>query len=407
MPLKTKRTILSEVLILSVGFFFGFLLLKNIHTGDYPAHIALTEKLSDMGYIFTLPHTLFAKLVIIIRTILPLGFLARINPYLSGNIDKYSYEFSAIVLLSLAYTITALIIFKRAKKELENKDIRNSFLIATAITATILVVGPVFVFTAPESIYLGYIAPNIYHNPTFILLRPLALLLFFTIADHFLTRANWKVLIFAAVLVFLATTAKPNFTLTILPAIYVVYIIFYVRKTKEINWWLLIFAVSLTGVIVLGAQYFMTYSENSTNSIVFSPFTTFLEYSPNHTVLIIKIFMSIIFPLSVTILYWKNVSRNLPFQLGWTNFIVGIMIALFFMEDQRSYHGNFVWGPMIGIFILFVVAVIFYIPNLMQKHNLDKSCWLDYLPLFILVGHVICGIRYIVIASMGNILLMT
>ncbi|MCA9904323.1 MAG: hypothetical protein KC547_10730, partial [Anaerolineae bacterium] len=51
---------------------------------------------------------------------------------------------------------------------------------AAGLSAALHVVGPIMLLTLlNQNMYFGYVTPHTYHNPTSILLKPLALLLFF------------------------------------------------------------------------------------------------------------------------------------------------------------------------------------------------------------------------------------
>lgn len=390
--------------LLAISILFFYVTYKQINTGDYPTHIKLSKDLAEFGFIRGFSHTLFAKLVILFRTIFPFGFFSTTSQFLQEFIYEHSYDISAIIVVTMAHIASAIIIWMKARKKLLENNIKHSEILSCFITLIVIIVGPIFVFTLPENIYLGYFAPNIYHNPTSILLKPLALIWFFLITDYLFSKTDIKIFVYTVIIVFLAAVAKPNFSLTILPALVIVYFVFYLRYTKSINWPLVVGGMFIVSIAVLTAQYWIAYASDGSNKIIFSPFSSLLSYSPNIFLVILKIFMSVPFPLYITIYYWKVVSKEFQFRLGWTNFIIGSLISVLFMEESHFWHGNFIWGPMIGSFILFVITGIYYFSDFFGKVQRKELVWNDLFPTVLLLVHFFCGLIYFSLSLQGKLI---
>jgi hypothetical protein len=247
--------------------------------------------------------------------------------------------------------------------------------------------APVFLlWFLDQEMYLGYVGINSYHNPTIILLRPLALMQFIYALRCFdpgpLPKINIPI---AAVISLLATYAKPNFAICLLPAIALIALYKMIRK-ETVNLAFLLYGFVVPMIIVLVWQLWMTYTGSDSTHVIFSPFGVMSFYSGY---LLPKFLLSILFPLLVTILYWKQAIRYLPLILAWLVFIFGSFYTYFIAESgSRFKDGNFTWSGEIALFILFIVSTLFFVevpksPN--PSKIVGKTFW---------ALHAIAGMAY-------------
>ena len=205
----------------------------------------------------------------------------------------------------------------------------------------------------------GYIGIISYHNPTIILLRPLALLQFIYALRCFKAAPLSKINIaFAALISLLATFTKPNFAICLLPAIALIVLYKMVRK-EVVNLRFLVFGFLIPMIFMLAWQFWMTYTGGDSSHVVFSPLGVMSGYS---NYLLPKFLLSILFPLLVTVLYWKDATHNLQLIFAWLIFIFGSFFTYFIAESgPRFGDGNFTWGGEIALFVLFAVSTLFFI----------------------------------------------
>ena len=382
----------KSLIILSVAIvlIFGIVIYRQLPVGDYQHHLDWARELADKGYIYRPPNNLFQNLVVITRPLLPFRVFTIISPYLKNIIDKRSYDMVALLLMLMALVVTALVIYKRFKDILDESGKKSVPWWLIGLTLVPMLVGPIFFFTMPERTYLGYVTGNVYHNPTIILLRPLAIATFFLGFQQLYARPTWKPIVLGAILLALATQAKPNFTLTFLPAI-ALFSLFDLKRFRSINWWYVFIALALPAGLILAEQYFMTYTGSNGDSIILAPFQAILQYVPNVGTEFLFILLSISFPLAFTVLCWKQLRGEKTILLAWLNFLVGLTIALLFTEVAEQHALNFWWGPMVGLYILFIETIgqslklgIF---NFRDKNKLAIKLSLTG----ILLLHLICG----------------
>ncbi len=253
---------------------------------------------------------------------------------------------------------------------------------------TLVVVAPV---VAPSLLdgayYLGYIGLANYHNPTVHVLRPFALLLFI-IALRVLQpahRPGW-LLLAAALLMAGATFLKPSYTVTMLPALGLM-VLAALHYRRPIHWHLLVFGLGIPAALLLSLQYLITYIQSEPGGgIALAPFTAaslMSGYLP------LKFLMSIFFPLVVTGMNLKKAARDPEMILAWLSFAAGAAQFYLFIElGSRYYHGNFLWGAQITLFILFAACGRFL---LRLEGEASRRQWIQYA---VFLPHLLAGIAY-------------
>ncbi|MCL4531090.1 MAG: hypothetical protein M1282_16995 [Chloroflexi bacterium] len=231
---------------------------------------------------------------------------------------------------------------------------------AVGIVLGISIAAPVsLLWFKDHAFYLGYVGIVSYHNPTIILLRPLALLQFIYALRGFTLPPPSKAEIFVAILLsLLSTFAKPNFAICLLPAIALI-ALFKIFRKETAHLTFLIFGFIAPTAMVLAWQFLMTYRGGDSSHVIFSAFGVMSTYSGY---LLPKFLLSILFPLAVAILYWKQASHNLQLILAWLVFAFGSFFTYFLAESgPRFKDGNFTWSGEIALFVLFAVSTIFFL----------------------------------------------
>jgi hypothetical protein len=364
------------VSVMLFGFVFWRLatVWKSSDHPDFAQHLKWVNQLVVDGHL--LPHPLY-------------HLLSALAWKLSGTSLETACYFTVPVLASL---ISACSIFFILFKANPNFGTRTP-LLTSVFALGLSIVAPINFWSWPEHLYLGYFSSTVYHNPTYLVLKPVALLLFFQLTA--VSRPSMARFAVLCILTVLCGLAKPNFNLVLLPVLSGVWVFNFVRS-RFVQLQPELLSVVVPAVLVLAWQFKIAYQDPSEagSGIIFAPFVVARSYS-NHVFL--KSLTSIAFPLTVLMLYFKEARSYAPLRLAWLSF--GSSILFFFLLAEagpRMYHANFAWGVHICTFILFVASVMFLLKASGQgpetegrkKDTRLRPCiWLGVL-------HVLCGLAF-------------
>lgn len=309
---------------------------------DYLIHMGLAEKMISSGKIVT-PHFLLQLGVVAVAAILPMAV-----------------QTATLSLLLMSVSATALVVVRNLAREISS-PFRLSYL-----TAALLLAAPVAIlFPLDNHLYLGYISTNVFHNPTILLLKPLALLSFgygVTALDNNKTplKQSW---LLCAIMTIACALTKPSFTICILPAM--ASLSLYRLFSKEpLNRTLLLSGFFLPAILVLVLQFRMTYGADQlqgvysgSSQIIFAPLAVMQSYS---SWLFAKLLLSLTFPLALLLCYFRSATRDTGLLLAWLAFLFGAAYTYLLAESgPRMFQGNFSWSGQITLFILFVYSAMF------------------------------------------------
>jgi hypothetical protein len=229
-----------------------------------------------------------------------------------------------------------------------------------------------------------------YHNPTSIMLRPVAILQFILALSCFRERSSpWSLVLLAAFLSILGIYIKPNYALCLLPALGLI-ALYRLFKRQTVNWRMLLLGFALPSVAILFLQYLFVYTNpGSDKAVIILPFASM---SARSGYLLPKFFLSIAFPLLVGILFFKEAVKDDRFHLAWAAFFVGMLYTYFFAEAGESFAAlNFVWGGHFATWILFGLCLLL----LIEKASTSKK-WKTWTAALVAGLHIISGIIYFV-----------
>lgn len=310
---------------------------------DFVIHAKVADKMAKTGSLLT-PHFLFQALQI------PLAQL------LFGN-----YLLAETLVAITAAAVTAVVI----QRFLDNEVYSPALLL---LPLFLLLASPILLPAFYDGhLYFGFLGINVFHNPTILLLKPLALVSFSYAATYSRggNRATPLQTSIACLVTILAATAKPSFTICIIPALMLMTAILLLRRTRP-DWTMLIVGFILPSIVILLFQYVFTYSNAQVNgvyegksSIALAPFLVMGAIS---SLLPLKFFCSALFPLVAIICFPGAANRDRDLQLAWIAFFFGAAYSYLLAEPgPRILHGNFLWSGQITLFILFVVSTRFLI----------------------------------------------
>jgi hypothetical protein len=365
------------LLIGSVGFGLALLGQFSYSFADYQGHVAVSLRLGETGVLDN-PHILFNFLIVVLAKALPFlgyihaGFIVSIIVYLFGAVVVYIFVRPAVP----GYG-------------------RKASLLTLLLTFCLLIVAPISFFTlAQRNLYGGYIAPNALHNPTVILLKPFALLVFALVVP--LLRGvrplgTWTLFV-TMLLVILSIFAKPSYLMCLLPVVVVVGAYRLIRR-EQVEVAILVVGLIIPTIILLLVQYFHAFYVSEfigETNVIIEPLAGVLPYAPTHGWLVLKFMLSIAFPLAVYGLYYKEALKDNVFNLAVLTFGSATAQMYILAEDGvHAAHGNFWWGAQVTLFILFIIATKFLLRQTVMQRD-----WRFQICVAVLTLHVICGIIF-------------
>lgn len=307
---------------------------------DYGSHVRFAQQLLDGQSLdpLTLSHPM-------LQLILAAMHLVTLN--------KLGLYASLIILQVLVQVLTALILYGWFGKA----DRKDWDWLRAGAAVTLTFVAPVMLLAFQDGFfYYGYIGLANYHNPTIHLLKPVALLsLIYAIRAAGGEHSNWRDISLAALWITLSTWIKPNYVLSILPAMGLVAIIRRLQG-RRLDWKMLIFGFALPGIVMLFIQWLIAYPFGDPGEgIILAPFLVEGSYSSN---LALKFILSSLFPLLVLFIARRSLLEDSSLLVGWVGFLAGAAQFYLLAEGgQRMFDGNFRWSGQIMLFLLFAVAV--------------------------------------------------
>ena len=369
---KILPLITAIVTLVFVPIFFAEVYVGTKSDSDFPAHLlwAMDIKSGKPIPAYVTAHAAWQYLVLALNTTFGLSF-----------------ENAELLAITFCIGCTIAVLLWWFWPALKKAKLSISQMIGVVLGVNIA--APVFLmWFLDREMYLGYVGVTSYHNPTIILLRPLVLLQFIYALQCFESKPLPKINVpIAALISLLATFAKPNFAICLLPAIALVALYKMIHK-ESVNLAFLVYGFVLPMVLMLLWQLWMTYVGDDTAHVIFFPFGVMNTYSDY---LLPKFFLSILFPLVVTILYWKQASRDLPKILAWLIFIFGSFYTYFIAESgPRFTDGNFTWSGEIALFVLFAISTLFFI-KVPKSPDFSKIAGETFWAL-----HVVAGVIYYV-----------
>jgi hypothetical protein len=343
---------------------------------DLPYHVDRINPIITGQYY--LPHSFFHYLVYYIHLI-----FAEFSLHTSMlNIAIWLLSALIVIILDITYRIFV------ARVDKEHHKLTLLF-----ASVSLIFVTPIYLWFFNKNLYLGQWSPNIWHNPTILLLKPFAIVtLFFTIiyfSENQIFNKIWVKILFS-LFIALSTWAKPSFVISFIPATYL-YLFFYHKKIFKsfVNASLLF----LPTIAVLALQFLQTYSQDiqSTNdlrdTIVFTFFGVTKLYSPN---VFISLLLAIAFPLFLLIVDFKNCLKDQYLMLSWLNTVIAYLYASFLAEKFKFDQGAFTFGYSLALLLLFIFSLIHFLK--FYHYNKAKFSYICLTLLFSL--HLCSGIYY-------------
>ena len=321
---------------------------------DYTRHLAFAEKMYQTHQL-VVPQVLFHFLII--------GVV---------EVAGTSFQSAALLVLGVSYGLTGLLLYRETARVLvaaqsSRQALWGGALAALVLGLAVLFMQPILKPDVPHIYQIGYLWAEPYGSPTYSLMKPLALASAVS-ALAFLTSATTSrfAVMTAAIATATGALAKPSFVICLMPAV----VILGALRSKDheaVDWTAITLGLLAPGAVIVLLEYYLSYSGFGPqgiyrNAVVFAPLRFFKDHGVRY--LPEKLALSMAFPASVYLLYWKYARRDLPLNFALLLFAFGTGYGVFLAEAQNSSHGNFLWGAYITLFIFYLFSAIFLVRQL-------------------------------------------
>lgn len=334
------------------------------YSSDLPAHIHAGLQ----------PGSTYSLMYVI------LGFLWKL-PHRCFFISMMLTLFS---LLSIYFTFILL-------RYLVNGEISKEKLYLAALICNMSM--PVYVPGINEHRYLGMLTFNLYHNSTYIAMKPfalLSLLLFFRLFRKYrVTKISFLEWFCFSASLFLATWFKPSFTLAFSFCMLVVMMFDFIKgRGKNILNYLIFGTTVIPALGLMLWQKVQLFDDSS--KIAFGFFKVWSIYTKNPYA---GMLLSVSFPLVVLIFNIRDLIKDKIYGFGWLLGSFNIAVYAFVYETGgRMNHGNFGWGAQFAIGVLFIISMY----KFLSKVNITTAYRLMIVSA-VLGMHVLSWVSYYVV----------
>lgn len=317
----------------------------------------------------------------------------------------------AIVLAVVLFNVLGMIIVKRIfDKQTGTK------LLATGSTFCLFFLSMIYSdvfksFGLPYK-YRGVYSPNPWQNATYMAARPFMIIAFvycaITLATYEkdfekgnkLSKDQLTNYIIFAVALLIATMAKPSYTLVHMGAVGLVMVYrFFKNKCKTFRQTLIMGLFYVPTIIDMLYQYTSEFTGKSgigvEQGIGIGLFKVWGYYVGNIPLAII---LGTAFPILVLVFHHKMIKTDEQFRLSWQIYLMGFaMAAVFYEKGDRINHGNFMWGYICGLCLVFFTSIILLLKDtkeFMLGEKLGKQAAILTIQWILLAIHTLMGLKY-------------
>ena len=307
------------------------------------------------------------------------------------NIDR---EFVAVFLYSVFIAVSYVIclVYWRQNNKATKADIAKTVILGFLFFLTQAIYVPAF----NPSLYLGQGSINIWHNPTYAIVKPLGIIAFMLVVKlleavnekkKILFTRNWWILL---VLMIFCNLAKPSFSQVFIPGIGIYMIIDIIRtKGKSFIKHFQIACAFIPATILLFVQAFVTIN----TTMGFKWLEIWGIFSKN---VFVSVLLLMAFPFYMLIWRWREL-KHIDVRLSCFIFLAGFFEAAFLFENNlRKYDGNMFWGYYLGALFLWLSTMrvlLDFVGTWNKASKKDKIMCVVAFMLF--AAHLGAGIYYI------------
>lgn len=278
---------------------------------------------------------------------------------------------------------------------------KRRFALTIMTTIALLFVGAIYISVYNPAPYYGQGSPNIWHNPTYIAIKPIALISCYLLYIMLRRRqAKTGMCVAYAVLTVVGLALKPSFFQVQAPAVFLFLIIDFALN-RDWRFDVRIALAFVPAVVCMLLQFWqMFYSSTGGGAgISLQPFFTYELTAPN---VVISILLLLAFPLYTTIVLRRDlITRRSPYLVFFIMLVIGFLeFSLFAENGFRATHGNFGWGYFLAVALYWT----FMLPLFVKRAFVEKvfSQGVVIAGVGLVATHFLSGVIYYAMLLQGS-----
>lgn len=252
--------------------------------------------------------------------------------------------------------------------------------------------------------YMGVFTPNPYHNATYQVSRPFAIVCFFLFADilgEYEQKSDYKKFTLFGLFLLLLTMTKPSFTFVLVAVAGIIMAWrLIVGRFKNFLPALRLGLFFVPTFCALLYQFFGVFGpvEEGERGIGIGFALVWKEYSGN---IVFSILLAMACPLFVLLFHLKDLKKSSLYLFSWQIYLMGLaQVLLLYEKGFRIYDMNFCWGYMYGILFAFIGVLVVL---LRDTYEAKVNKWLLSVQWLSFLAHVVMGVWYFKGIFMGNL----
>ncbi|MCD7880931.1 MAG: hypothetical protein LUG47_04545 [Clostridiales bacterium] len=280
---------------------------------------------------------------------------------------------------------------------------------------TLCLVSAIYVPWYTTTIYRGQSSPNVWHNPTQMMVRPFALIAFWMTVriykrlrkgDGWSTRAfesKGEIVAYAFVLM-LTVWAKPSFVQAFIPGLAILMIVDLIRsRGKAFLFCFKTACAYIPAALLVLMNFISNFGSDSASGIEIAFLDVWSHSTDNIPFSFLLLFD---FPLFVFIVDWKQLISSVEGQLSLSNLGVAVVMKATLAETgSRRYHGNLSWSyGLAAVFVWFIALRSFLELMFSDRLTGKKYTVVAVVGWTLLALHLLTGILYYIKIVSGEIL---
>lgn len=261
--------------------------------------------------------------------------------------------------------------------------------------------------------YQGTVIGTIYHNTTYIMLAPfalLAVLAFYRAWQGMTGRLSLRIWLVYTVLLTLATSFKASLVFAFAPALLLLLIADLVRtRGKNLRQEVIMGCSVLPSIALCLVQANVLFADaDSGMKLIFTvDFDRHaMLWGPFNEASVLGLLRSFVFVVAVGLLFGRQAWRNFRYRFSLLVFAVAMAEALLLVESgERLYHANLWWGPFICYWVFLLESVSVWLRGCTSWKNGDRRGHLGVRLVLCgaaLAWHIVSGICFLVLLLQGR-----